>query len=79
MSKIVAQIKVDTRRWSDFFNKAMAALPDSKKEAFAAHWYSLEDAGCVVGETLFRNGTVYCAPSDDFRRALADFGVIIDD
>lgn len=79
MSKVVATIKCDTRRWADFLDRAMAALPESKMEAFAEHWYELQDNGCVLAETIFRNGTIYCAPSDDFRRALAEFGVVIDD
>lgn len=78
MKKVVMSISLNTKKWYDFFEMAMAELPDEKKEAFAAHWYSLEDAGCVIAEFLFRNGTLYCAPSDDFRRALAEFGVVME-
>ena len=79
MSKVVMTVKCNMQRWSDFIDKAMAALPDDKKQAFAAHWHGLQQNGCVAAETVFHNGTVYCAPSDDFRRALAEFGVVIDD
>lgn len=78
MSKVVMSIPIKTQRWSDFLEKAMTALPDEKKEAFASHWYSLQDAGCVVAETIFHDGAVHCAPSDDFRRALAEFGVVVE-
>ena len=77
MSKVVARIKCDTRKWNEFFAKAKAALPEEKKAAFADHWYKMQENGCVVGETIFHNGTVYCAPSDDFRRALAEFGIVV--
>lgn len=81
MTKIVERIKVDMQRWDDFMAQArpmLDAMPQEKREAFAEFWWNLEDAGCEVAETVFHNGTVYCTPSDDFRRALAEFGVTVE-
>jgi hypothetical protein len=52
-------------------------MPEEKREAFAEFWWNLEDAGCEMSETVFHDGAVYCTPSDDFRRALAEFGVVV--
>ena len=78
---IVERIRVDMRRWDDFMSEVkpiLDAWPNQKREAFSAHWYSMQDAGCEMAETVFHNGAVYCAPSDDFRRALAEFGVVVE-
>jgi hypothetical protein len=76
----VEAIQMDMRRWDDFMAEVrpiLDAWPEEKREAFAEFWWNLEDAGCEASETVFHGGTVYCAPSDDFRRALAEFGVTV--
>jgi hypothetical protein len=81
MSKTVERIRVDMRKWNDFMTEVkpiLDAWPDNKREAFAEFWWDLEDAGCEAAETVFHDGAVYCAPSDDFRRALAEFGVVVE-
>lgn len=77
---IVERVRIDMQRWDDFMadvRPMLDAMPKEKREAFAAHWYSLQASGCVIAETVFHRGVVYCTPSDDFRRALTEFGVVV--
>lgn len=53
----------------------MAEWPDDKKRAFEKHWKAMEKNGAETVDTIWSGGVVYCAVSDDFRRALAEFGV----
>lgn len=78
---IVERVRIDMRKFDDFMadvRPMLDAMPEEKRVAFAEFWWNLEDAGCEVAETVFHDGAVYCAPSDDFRRALAEFGVVVE-
>lgn len=79
MKRVVDYIKVDMARAKSDLNaivREVESWPDDKKEAFANFWYEMHANGAEVGETLFKNGVLYCAISDDLRRAVAEWGRI---
>lgn len=52
-----------------------ADWPQSKRDAFSAHWTALEMHGCEMCETMRVGETLFVSVSDDLRRAFAEFGV----
>lgn len=52
-----------------------AEWPQSKRDAFSAHWAALEMHGCEMCETTRVGETLFVSVSEDLRRAFVDFGV----
>ena len=76
MAKITITIRAQ-RAFSfiDGLAQAIEKWPDAKKDRFSDHWRGLEANGAELVDFLFVNGTLHAAISDDFRRAMAEFGV----
>jgi len=66
-----------TTAFLDTAMKQVAAWPDDKRLAFIDHWNAMQANGCQPVETLFRDGVMHVAPSDDLRRAFMAFGVVV--
>lgn len=82
MAKCTLAIAVDLSRIDSFMSTLVPlieVMPQEAKDKLGEHWSAMEKGGAQLTETLFRNGVLYACISDDFRRALAEFGIFVDD
>ena len=73
-------ITMNMMKASDYLeaiSEQVTGWPQEKKNRFADHWKGLERDGAEICASLFVDGTLFVAVSDDFRRAMADFGVVV--
>lgn len=80
MAKCEITIKTRTGKAVEFLDQVapiIEAWPDSKRRRFDDHWNALAANGAEIADMLWdgKRMTLYCAISDDYRRALADFGL----